>query len=80
MLTHLAVAGVHAHFHWPQLVLDLSSVKLAFFLLAHAGAETAFYLSVVAHSLPVAVLRRWNITKEDRHSHRARESAALKNW
>eukprot|EP00967_Tisochrysis_lutea_P145539 scaffold273367_cov15-Tisochrysis_lutea.AAC.1 len=57
MLTHLAVAGVHAHFHWPQLVLDLSSVKLAFFLLAHAGAETAFYLSVVAHSLPVAVLR-----------------------
>ncbi|KAF5837954.1 hypothetical protein DUNSADRAFT_3615 [Dunaliella salina] len=58
--------AVHSYFDWatnlstlvPQmLVLDLTSMKLALFLTAHAAAETAFYLSVVRHSLPMALLR-----------------------
>ncbi|KAF5826824.1 hypothetical protein DUNSADRAFT_1936 [Dunaliella salina] len=61
-----AAPAVHSYLDWatnlttlvPQmLVLDLSTTKLILFLLMHAGAETAFYLSVVAHSLPVAVIR-----------------------
>eukprot|EP00967_Tisochrysis_lutea_P061653 scaffold79037_cov19-Tisochrysis_lutea.AAC.2 len=40
-----------------QLVLDLMSRKLALFLMTHAAAETSFYLSVVGHTLPVALLR-----------------------
>ncbi|KAF5839043.1 hypothetical protein DUNSADRAFT_1740, partial [Dunaliella salina] len=57
---------VHIYLDWattlstlvPQLlVLDLPPAKSALFLLTHIVAQTAFYCSVVGHSLPLAVIR-----------------------